>query len=60
MTTPAVTAVEHEPFCLPRPGELEPRMESYRLPRYADNGATVVGHAVIQRCVECGAQTVRG
>ncbi len=58
--TPSVTAVMHEPFCLPRPGEEEPRMEGYRLPRYADDGTTVVGHATIQRCIECAAQVVIG
>ncbi len=60
MTTPSVTAVLHEPFCLPRAGEPEPRMESYRLPRYAGDGTTVVSHATVQRCIECGAQVVIG
>lgn len=59
MSPTPVSAVDHEPFCTSRPGQLEPRMESYRLPRYSDDGK-VTGQASIDRCIECGAQTVQG
>ena len=39
----------HEIFCLPRPDQTEPRIESY--PFYADGGA--ITH-IITRCIECG------
>ena len=52
--------VEHQHFCLPRPGEVEPRMESYTSPRFGADGVTVVGYAQVDRCIECGNRTVDG
>jgi hypothetical protein len=60
MTAPAKTTpkVRHEEFCLPRPGETEPRIESYFF--YGDDtargGRPKPTHR-ITRCIECGAQT---
>ena len=51
----ALPELRHEDFCLPRPGEEAPRVESY--PYTADDPATgrsVVTHRVT-RCQECGA-----
>ncbi len=47
--------LEHEPFCLPRPGNAEPRTERYTLNRTALDGVTVTGRTVVHRCQECGA-----
>lgn len=50
-------SVRHEDFCLPRPGEEGPRVESY--PYLADDPATNRSRVVarVTRCVECGATT---
>jgi len=47
--------IRHEEFCLPRPGEDEPRLETY--PYLADDLATGRARPVAQvtRCIECGA-----
>ena len=45
---------------MPRPGEVEARMESYTSPRFGQDGVSVVGHAVVNRCMECGNRTVDG
>lgn len=58
MTT-ATNLVEHEDFCLPRPGELEPRMEAFSVAISDATGATL-GHAHVVRCLECASQTVDG
>lgn len=57
MTT--ALALDHEPFCLPRPGSDEPRIETYRADRTDETGL-VIGRASVTRCIECGAQEVRG
>ncbi len=59
MTT-ATTHIEHEKFCLPRPGADEPRIESFTVPRTAQDGVTHVGYARVTRCIECGSQSVEG
>lgn len=38
----------HEPWCMARPGETEPRTETYTV--RLDDGHAVTTH----RCVECG------
>ncbi len=45
---------QHEPFCKPRPGEAEPRVERYTTNR-EDAGGRVVARVLTTRCVECGA-----
>jgi hypothetical protein len=59
MTTPTQT-LEHERFCLPRPGEQQPRIESFVVTRTAQDGVTHIGYARVTRCLECAAQTVEG
>ncbi len=56
MTT---AALEHEPFCLPRPGEDTPRIEKYSAYRYNEQGYAVSTIQVV-RCTECGAATYNG
>ncbi len=55
-TTEVIVApVRHEPFCLPRPGLTEPRIEGYT--HYEDDpitGRSRATHAVL-RCMDCGA-----
>ena len=51
--------LKHEDFCLPRPGETEPRTETYTATR-SDSAGQVTSRPVVHRCVECGAQTVSG
>lgn len=51
--------IEHEEFCLPRPDEDRPRIESYRGERSNEHGV-VVARPLVQRCLDCGAQTVDG
>ncbi len=48
MTT---TTIDHEKFCLPRPGETEPRTERYTAVRYGPDGTTVVSRPVVHRCI---------
>jgi hypothetical protein len=57
MTT---TAHPHDDFCLPRPGEDEPRIETYPVPRYGEDGKPQVGAVLVRRCVECGNATYDG
>ncbi len=59
MTT-TTTTIDHEKFCLPRPGADEPRIESFTVPRTAQDGVTHIGQARVTRCIECGAQSVEG
>ena len=58
MTTTA--AIEHERFCLPQPGEDEPRTETFRAERTGPDGVTVTSRPTVTRCLECAAQTVSG
>ncbi len=51
MTT---TTLEHAAFCLPRAGEDWPRVETYGIPTYSQDGTRQVGSIRCQRCVECG------
>lgn len=55
-----ITTIKHEEFCLPRPGEPEPRIETFPAERYAADGVTVVSRPRVTRCCECGAQVVDG
>ncbi|MGI9157700.1 MAG: hypothetical protein ACR2FG_13890 [Marmoricola sp.] len=54
------TNLQHERFCMPRPGEREVRLETYSQTRYGQDGVTAVGAARVSRCIECGAMTVDG
>jgi hypothetical protein len=51
MTAPTL---EHAEYCKPRPGEDSPRVESYLIPRYSDDGKTQTGNTRCLRCIECG------
>ncbi len=51
--------LDHEPFCLPRPGETEPRTESYRADQYDEHGR-LIARPLVERCVECGTHRVTG
>jgi len=54
VTTPSKPAIRHEEFCLPRPDELEPRIERYTA--YRDNASGRSEPALtVDRCLECGA-----
>lgn len=55
MKTRIEHGLEHEPYCQPRPGAAEPRIEAYTAPRYGPDGVTVVNHVSVTRCTECGA-----
>ncbi len=59
MTT-TTAHIEHERFCLPRPGEDEPRIETFTVARTAPDGVTHIGYARVTRCIECAEQTVEG
>lgn len=47
--------VRHEEFCLPRPGEEQPRLEQFTA--YGDDPGTGRSRAThkVTRCLECGA-----
>lgn len=51
--------ITHAPYCLPRPGESGPRIESFRAERTNDVGQVVARPRVV-RCVECAEQIVQG
>ncbi len=55
----AANVVEHEKFCLPRPGELEPRIEAFSV-AVSDAAGAPMGRRDVTRCIECGSQTVDG
>jgi hypothetical protein len=59
--TPTLDAksVHHEDFCLPRPGEKEPRIEGFVA--YEDDAQTgrTRPAAAVTRCLECGAASYR-
>lgn len=56
MTT---TAHPHEPWCLPRPGEKEPRIESYRAQKTGPDGSPA-GSVAVRRCQECAVSLYDG
>lgn len=55
MPATVTVQVRHEEFCKPRPGESEPRVETY--PYIGDDASTGRSRPThdITRCVECGA-----
>jgi hypothetical protein len=55
-TQDAPNLQSHEQFCLPRPGETEPRIERYSDVRDKGNGVQVPVN--ITRCIECGHQKI--
>lgn len=57
---PAPLPVIHEEFCLPRPGETEPRIEVFLAERWSPSGQFVVSRPQVTRCIECGGQRVDG
>lgn len=55
MPTAMTATVRHEDFCLPRPGEKEPRVEGYvHMGDDPTTGRSAPTHDVT-RCLECGA-----
>jgi hypothetical protein len=52
--------LEHHDYCLPRPGESDPRIESYTHNITDHTGNRIVRVASLTRCVECGCMTVDG
>lgn len=54
----APAVLRHEVFCLPRPGELAPRIESYVALSDDPKGRSRPTHDVT-RCLECGAASYR-
>lgn len=53
MTTDIIT---HAGFCLPRPGEAAPLIETYRREGYSEDGRHVIARLMVLRCQECGEQ----
>lgn len=54
-TASMTVKVRHEDFCLPRPGEQKPRIESYvHMGDDPASGRSAPTHDVT-RCLECGA-----
>jgi len=51
--------VTHAPWCLPRPDEREPRMETF-LSERTDTDGRVISRPRVVRCEECGEQNVIG
>ncbi len=49
----SATLLDHEIWCLPRPGEAEPRVERYTANR-EDTDGHVVARILCTRCLECG------
>jgi len=58
-TSTAARQLEHEKFCMPRPGETEPRIESFTAER-TDPAGRVTSRPTVTRCCECGSQVVEG
>ena len=58
MTT--ATQPNHAAFCMSRPGEDAPRIETWRAPKYGKDGITPAGSVLICRCTECGNATYDG
>jgi hypothetical protein len=44
----------HEDFCLPRPGETAPRIETYRAEQSGPDTGAVINRPLVTRCVEGG------
>ncbi len=51
MTAPTL---EHADYCKPRAGEDAPRVETYGVPTYTQDGTRQVGSIRCARCIECG------
>lgn len=60
MATVTAATLEHKKFCLPRPDEDAPRIETYPLPRYKQDGITLDHKVTVVRCTECGVATYDG
>jgi len=57
MTNTSTDRLQHERFCLPRPGETEVRTESYTGYRDVDGRSIPIP---VTRCMECAAMVVDG
>lgn len=51
--------IQHATFCTIQPGETAPRIETFRRER-TDHAGVIIGRPLIQRCMDCGEQTVDG
>ncbi len=60
MTNTSTDRLQHQRYCLARPGEDQVRLESYNQTRYGEDGVTAIGSARIDRCLECGSMNVDG
>lgn len=49
--------LRHEEFCLPRPGEKEPRVEGFTAYEDDAESGKARASAFVTRCIECGAAT---
>lgn len=54
-----VDNISHAPFCTVQPGESGPRIESFRAERSDEHGV-VVARPRVNRCMDCGEQTIEG
>ena len=52
--------IRHADWCRSRPGETDPRIESYLAERTGEDGIAVIGRAEIVRCLECAERTIDG
>lgn len=52
-SAPAEPKISHEHYCMPRPGQEHPRIESFNATRVDRNGADA-GSVRVTRCIECG------
>lgn len=57
MTT---TALQHEEYCAPRPGEDAARVEAYTASRDNEHGGMPIPAVRVVRCQECGAASYDG
>lgn len=53
-TAPEQPKISHEHFCMPRPGESKPRVESFKATSVNRDGVEN-GTVRVHRCIECGA-----
>ncbi len=56
---PHADQIQHATWCIPQPGEAEPRVESYLATREDEYGR-VVSRPRVTRCQECAEQVVIG